>query len=487
MLGLSTLLGLLMLRRGPSPALIGWIIYFCCIALIFYRPRYGLYFSLGFALAGDGNLTPWYPFIKNLSSYESLFFVSNGLSFSPLELTLGITLVAWLIPAWGQRRLSLFTGPIFWPMLVFTGFITFGLVYGIARGGNIVIALWAVRGIYVMPLAFVLTSNLIETRDQIRCLIWWGVAGIFADAVAGFIYVANVLQFNVLQVQSIAEHSYSIHINTIFVLLGAVWYYRGRAPQRILLPLMLPILTYSMYANQRRAGYVALAAAVVLAAILLYWENRSLFLRVVPIAALLAAVYLAMFWNGGGGPIGAPAYKLRMAIAPIPGSEEESSNLYRALENINTMFTIRSSPLTGVGFGNKFYSLVALPDISFFIWYEYFTHNSVLWLWMQAGLGAFLSFLFLLGKTMMVGAQRILTMPRDDMSAIVLTALGYVLMYLIFAYVDMAYDPQSMMYLGAMMGILNAADRIAARPVPVPPQRWPWQRLPEPAPGLRSL
>lgn len=484
--GITALVGLLMIRRGPSPAMIAWIIYLCGIAAIFYRPRYGLYLLAGLSLAGDGDISAWYPFNKNFSSYESIFFLSNGLVFSPLELTLALTALAWLLPAWGQRRLVFYGGPLFWPAIVFSAFISFGLVYGIATGGDPVIALWSVRGIYVMPLMLILTSNLIEDRDQMRCLVWWAVAGIFVDAVAGFIYVATVLQFDYLQVPAIAHHSYSIHICAVFVLAAAVWLYRGTATQRIVLPLMLPVLAYSFLANQRRAAYVAIAVAIILGSVLLFWENRKLFWRIMPLAALLGTVYVAAFWNGGGGPIGAPVRELRMAIAPTPGSAEESSNLYRILENVNTMFTIKTAPLTGVGFGNKFYRIVELPDISFFIWYEYFTHNSVLWIWMQAGIGAFLSFLYLLGKTLIVGAQRLLAMPGDAASAIVVTAIAYVMMYAVFAYVDIAYEGQSMVLLGVMMGILNAAERILAKPAPATPVRWPWQQLPAPPPGLRS-
>jgi hypothetical protein len=46
------------------------------------------------------------------------------------------------------------------------------------------------------------------------------------------------------------------------------------------------------------------------------------------------------------------------------------------------------------------------------------------------------------------------------MQAVVLTAVLYLLMHFTYAYVDMSWDSQSMVYIGAMMGIINCTERI---------------------------
>jgi len=215
-------------------------------------------------------------------------------------------------------------------------------------------------------------------------------------------------------------------------------------------------------------------------AIILYRENRRVFWRIIPILSLIGLVYVAAFWNSSGG-IGGPARAIRSVIAPQPGGRDDSSNVYRVLENLNSRFTIKQRPLTGVGFGNKFYIAVPMPDISFFIWWEYITHNSILWFWMQSGIGGFISLLVMVGMAVMVGVRALWRMPGGDLSAFALMATLYVVMHFIYAYVDMSWEAQSMIYVGVMMGLINNMERIAnleqvaVRPALHPQQRWPWQ------------
>ena len=71
--------------------------------------------------------------------------------------------------------------------------------------------------------------------------------------------------------------------------------------------------------------------------------------------------------------------------------------MYRTVENLDINATINAKPLTGLGFGQKFYRPFPLPDISFFLFYEYIPHNSILWIWIKTGVGGFVAMLFLFG------------------------------------------------------------------------------------------
>jgi hypothetical protein len=382
-----------------------------------------------------------------------------------------------------QRKLKGYTGPLFWPALFFAAFISFGLVYGILHHGNLNVALWEVRSIYYLPMLLILTSNLIETREQVNCLVWIIVSALFIDGLVGVGFVAFVLNFDLHLLEAIAEHSYSVHLNTLFVLAISVWLFRGSWMKRILLPLIVPVLLLSYFANQRRASYITLAIALLLIAIVLYRENRKVFLVVVPVACVVGLIYVAAFWNSSGG-IGGPARAIRSVIAPTQGSRDDSSNVYRLIENVNTKFTIKQRPLTGVGFGNKFYIIVPMPDISAFIWWEYITHNSILWIWMQAGIGGFMTLMVLIALAVMIGIRTLSRLPEGDMRAFALTATLYVVMHFIYAYVDMSWEAQSMIYVGIMMGLINSLERIAARPVQSPQKRWPWQQTSLSSSGL---
>ena len=60
-----------------------------------------------------------------------------------------------------------------------------------------------------------------------------------------------------------------------------------------------------------------------------------------------------------------------------------------------------------------------------------------------------------------------------------LTATLYIVMHFLFAYVDISWDGQSMLYVGLMMGIIACLERVVAKPVATAPRRWPWQAYPK--------
>lgn len=482
----ATISSLLMIRGTPGLASIAWMCLLAGIIALLYEPRYGVYQIVGFALAGDALLTPWFPFVKNLSSAESLLYVGHATSFSPAEIFMVLTCVSWLGRGAMRRQLHITKGPLFWPALIFGACVTLGLIYGITHHGDRKIALWEVRVIYYLPVMLILTSNVIKTRAQLSTLIWIIVGALYIDSISGVWYLATVLNFNTRSVEAIAEHSFSIHLNTVFVLTIAVWMFRGSRTKRMVLPLMLPVMLLSYFANQRRASFITLALALLLIAFVLYHVHRKAFWMIMPIATILGVVYLAAFWNSSGG-LGMPARAIRSVIAPQSGGRDDASNVYRVIENINSKFTIKARPFTGVGFGNKFYIIAPMPDISFFEWWEYITHNSILWIWMQTGVGGFLAMLALIGMAIVVGTRALWRMPGGDLSAIALTATLYVVMHFVYAYVDMSWEAQSMIYVGAAMGVLNCLEHLVATPMLAPVKRWPWQPLPRPAPGLRPL
>jgi O-antigen ligase len=126
-----------------------------------------------------------------------------------------------------------------------------------------------------------------------------------------------------------------------------------------------------------------------------------------------------------------------------------------------------------------------MPDISFFGWWEYITHNSIIWVWMKTGVFGFVAMLFFVGTSIMTAARAAWRMPGGELSAVVLTSTLYIVMHFIYAYVDMSWDNQSMIYLGALIGLTSSAEYIVRQPVKIRPKRWSWQPDPQPPPGLR--
>jgi hypothetical protein len=71
--------------------------------------------------------------------------------------------------------------------------------------------------------------------------------------------------------------------------------------------------------------------------------------------------------------------------------------------------------------------------------------------------------LFLIGSAVMAGVRLVWRLPGGDLSAIALVATLYVVMHFAYAYVDISWDNQSMVYLGAMMGLINGMEGIVGQ------------------------
>lgn len=485
LLGITGLLALLSATSGPQASLIGWIFYLIGVVAIFFQPRYGVYLIVGLAMIADRSLIGWYPFVKNFSSVESLFFVHDSLIISPMELYIALTFVSWWGQALIQRKpIAFFTGPLFWPAFAFIGMVTFGLIRGLTTRGDLVIALWESRAIFYLPAILVLTSNLVQTRAQLKLLILYAALGLVVKSIAGVWVVATELSFAIGSVERIAEHAMSIQFNALIVSAFAAWVFRISAAKRLALLGIMPMILLAHLANNRRASFIGLGVALFLIFLILYKERRKLFAVLAPPTLVLSLLYLAAFWNVDSG-LGLPASAIRSVIGE-PDARDESSNLYRIYENMNIMFTIKTSPLTGVGFGNKFHIIRPMADISSFIWWEYITHNSVLWMWMKLGVFGFLTMLYLIGLSLVLGGRAIRRAPQGDMQVITIVATLYLLMHYVYAYVDMSWDSVSMILVGAMLAVLNSFDEIISRAVPVLPKRWPWQPDPRLDEGLRD-
>ena len=458
--GLTSVTALFMFYVKPIPLPLGGIFALGIVIVFWYWPYYGLYTVIMFSLLGDALLWPWYPFVKNLSSPESILYISNALIFSPAELCMSLVLAIWLVKSAARRKFHLYQGLFFWPLLTFTFFLAGGLIYGLGTGGNTNIALWEVRPIFYIPLMAVLVSNLMHRPDQILFAVYLAMAALFVEGLIGSYHYIVKLQMNLAGIEAITEHSAAVHMNTLFIFVLACWLYRTPGIQKWALLFTIPPILVTYLVTQRRAAFLSLGVALLLMTIILYRENRAVFWRIVPIAGLCGITYLALFWNSGG-MLGLPARAVKSVVAPDTNSADALSNIYRVIENINVNFTIHMAPLTGVGFGQKFYILMPTPDISFFIWWEYIVHNSVLWIWMKIGVFGFIALLFLISFGVMSGLHILQRMTDPRLRAVALTATLYLIMHFMYAYVDMSWDNQSMIYIGMVIGILDSLNRIS--------------------------
>jgi O-antigen ligase len=455
-------LALLTIRSAPQPTAIAFAVVLFGAVCIVARPTVGVYLTVFLTVVGDAQLAWWYPFIKNLSSPESVLYVHDAFIVSPLELYLVLTAVVWLLGRLDVNRPPFERGALLWPVMAFAGLAAVGFAVGVGTGGDLNVALWEVRPIAYVPLLYVLATNLFTSRRQYRMLLAVAVAAIALESIHALyvIFTASGPEADRLAGLGYLEHSASLHANTLIVWLAAMAAVGERAfgTKLALATVAIPVGIAYLYA-ERRSAVVALLAALLLVAIVLHRHRRAAFWVIVPLASLLLGLYLVAFWNVDG-PIGLPAQAIKSTIAPSQLTPADmSSDFYRRVETHNLIETIRLNPVLGQGFGHRFIQFLPLPYIPF-VWADYLPHNSVLWIWMNMGAAGFVAMLYLFGAAIGTGARATMQLRSRDGAALALTGTLFIVMYAIYAYVDIAWDIGSMVLLGIILALIGNVDRL---------------------------
>jgi O-antigen ligase len=115
-----------------------------------------------------------------------------------------------------------------------------------------------------------------------------------------------------------------------------------------------------------------------------------------------------------------------------------------------------------------------MPDISFFEFWQFLPHNAFLWVWVKTGFFGFVSMLYLFGRTISRGARTALRVRSADDAAMVTACLAYAVMFLVFAYVDIAWGVRPAVFLAVCLAICADAfdvEREGRRPVAGSPIR----------------
>jgi hypothetical protein len=428
-----------------------------CVA----RPVLGVHLIVFFSLLGDTTTAWWYPFNKNFSSYESILFLSEWIVINPLEVFLVLTTIGWLLRWLADPDRTFVRGALLFPLMVFTCFVLLGLANGMRRGGDTTIGLWEVRPLVYLPLLYVLITNLFHGLAMYRRLVWVAMAALVGQSLVALEWYYSLAPSTRGSLDRLTDHPASVQLNAFIIFGLALWMLpRCGAMSRLFVLVFSVPVVWSYLLGQRRAAFIGLSLGIILFAVLLYRIRRRTFWWFVPVVAMAAVAYLTAFWNAQG-VLGFPAQAIKTVIAPDSlGDRDASSNLYREIEARNIWFTLRTDPLRGVGFGQPFYRIYQLPDISFFPFWEYMPHHSFLWIWLKTGFFGFVAMLFVILRTIQYGVRTVFRCPEGDARAIATMGVLYVVMYITFTYVDIAWDIRSMVFLAVAMAI--CADMIGA-------------------------
>ena len=381
---------------------------------------------------------------------------------SPLELLLALGLVAALVSAASSGR-SRREGALGLPMLLFSLALLSGLAYGVLSGGDAYIGFWEIRYLLYVPACYLIARLSLRRPEHVGALLRAGFIGTALFAFEGAFRRLVLIKAGALgpQVDFYYEHDDVLFLATflIFVVAGFVFHMPGRV--RALGFAVAPVLAFTLLASNRRAGVVVLLVDLLIVAFVVAVVNRkAFFMTAIPLLAV-AALYLALFWNASG-LAGQPARALRSIYEPE--TRDAASNIYRVIENYDISQTLQAEPVFGVGFGREFHMVATLPDLSWWPFWRYETHNNVLWIWMKTGALGYVSFWLLIGTALARATNGTRHLKDPALRAAALVCLAGLVGVVVFGYVDLAFvSGRATVLVGALLGILAVIERFERR------------------------
>jgi hypothetical protein len=431
-------------------------------AAIAWRPFVGLCVAFGLTLlfeagGADQMMLPGFYLNGSLGSTVGL----DGAIASPLELLLILMFAVWLGQGLARRKFDYRAGTLGRPMALFVAALLLGLLRGFTSGANFNIALWESRFFFYIVMCYIVAANTVRTRQQVVTLIGIAVLAIGVFSIEGAYRRIALIDTGRLGV--VPEFAYShedvIFLGSLLLVVLAQWVYGAPAWMKIGgLLLFVPITGFTLLATERRAGYIAIIIGFLAYALVFLVTHRKAFYTFVVPVLLAGAVYMPVFWNDTS-MLGQPARAVRSLTAPDP--RDASSNLYRDLELINVRATIHANGLLGVGFGNPFYFVVPLPDLSWWPFWHYEPHHNILWVWLKMGAVGFIIFFTLMGAGIARCAHAVRTLAQPERRVFAMLTLSGIVMTLVFCYVDLGLvSGRVTVFLGTTLGTLSILDHI---------------------------
>jgi O-antigen ligase len=424
-------------------------------AIVLVQPRVGLYmvaFSLGIDPA-VGVLQPVGQAVLN---------PVPGLLFTPLEVLSAWTALAWAVNPSANRRLWP-NRHVLVPAIAVGVLVLVALERGLANEGNLTIGLWEVRGMLLVIPLLIATSGLIRERAHAVRLVAALAIGLLYLTLESALHYTFVVRTGKVSasLEQAFDHGSAVLVSLV-VIGGLIWVLWGENKrQRIVALAIVGVAFVVLLTMRRRAAMITADAGILSVGIVLLLTNWRRFLIITPILAVVAGLYLTFYWNSPNS-LGQPARAVKSAIGSDSlSNRDQASDDYRLREKLNVWWGIQASPITGTGFGRPYAKPLPLVDLSS-IWpfWDYMPHNTILWLWLKAGVFAFMSMLFLFGTAVMqfVNIARRTTTPL----LICIAAFGAasVAVMALFAYVDLGLVNARLMALfGVVLGVIPLLER----------------------------
>jgi hypothetical protein len=475
------------------------------VPLIWRRPAIAIFVVVGgavvlenFPLAFPDSFTDTIPFFLNLNNSAGL-----PVSINPAEIVLVIGIIAWLTSSAVQGGPRAPAGPLRRPYMIFMGVVLVAEGIGIQSGASFNITLWELRPQVYGFILFLLTASLVRERRDVIAIAVVFLAGAALKGGIGYYRYFITLHSSLGGRESILGHedSYFLALYLVAVVAALIWVRR----RKLIIPLLLlsPVVGLTMLENRRRVAMLALWAAVLVVVAMAIWfepRARKVVSIVTAVTVAAFALFVIAFWNtSNDGLAGQVVRPVRTALGQVD-QRDYLSDLYRINENADLIFTYHLSPVIGSGFGIPMQVPYPLADISQQDpFWQYITHNSILWVAMRMGIVGMSVFWALIGMIVLEGVRVVRTQEDPLLRAAAVFALAAVVGELVMAYGDKQLEAyRNMIFFGAMVGIIDAIPRVRTVTVTAPetapvahrrassrPARRP--AAPRPAPSLTTL
>ncbi len=470
-LGITLLMALVTVEFGvarqdmvvPAGLLAGLI----AVPLILRKPIAGIFLIFASAVVVDsGSLGFGFQATASIPAFRDIgpFFVN------PLELLMVIVAAGLLLRLGG--KLAWRPVPLFLPFTVFMAVVAFGVVHGMLTHGNFKIALWTVRPLAYLYLAYLLTFQLVRDQRHVTALLWIFILGVSLKGAIGWwrYYVdlgGSLAGLNgIAGANSVMAHEESLFYAGLMLLALVQLLYGAPRGQRTATLLAMPLVLVPFLANQRRAGELALIIALPLLCIMtlmLLPKRRNIVIGGLVLAGVFLPFYTAASWNHQS-LVTEPIRAVQSGLTP--DTRDKLSNDYRTIEDYDLMYTAKHNPLLGIGYGKEMTQAKLLPNISAqFSWFKIEPHNSILWILMTLGFVGFVLFWFFLGSAIARMMQTARRLPRSVDKGIVAFTLLMLSSLLVFGMLDQGLlSARAMIAVGVLMGIVFALPHLDSAP-----------------------
>jgi hypothetical protein len=440
------------------------------LVLVLAHPILGIYVLLAaavlfeqFPIAGLAPITAQSHFFQNVSAYTPL-----PIRLSMADLVVILTALSLIARRLSGRHLGLRLGPLGWGVAAYAGAFLLGGVIGVARGGmEAEVALNEVRAPLELCAVYFLAANLIHDRRQVRVIVWTFVALVGVKAAQAIINFQEAPGWSAYDAGAVTGHEDVVFFDAAVALCVAMGLAGVRSKLFMVVLGLQPLVLAALFLDQRRTGFIALGTALLVITLLGTWANPRRGLVLGTVVAVALGAYLALFWDSTG-PVAEPIRAVRAIVDPGSASlRDQGSNAWRKIENHNIAFTIRQLPLSGVGLGQKYLFHEQPPPLYDFIYWQYITHNALLWLWLKAGPFAALALWFVVARALLVGSA-IFVRGRDPrVRWIAALPVAIVVSQVLFSSVDLGLTySRSMIVLGTALGMLAYLAERARPPAP---------------------